>query len=78
MKPLLLALLLAGAVRASTNEPTVINSDRMQSDYVNNVGTGKKITIWHGKEKMDVESDVTDTNRTRLIIYPEEQRKKAE
>ena len=40
------------------------------------VVTGKKITIWHGKEKMDVESDVTDTNRTRLIIFPEEQRKK--
>ena len=166
MKPLLLALLLAGVARASTNEPTVINSDRMQSDYISNVGTfegnvvvidsrltlradkmtvffggtnnivngitnqarsvqriisigaveihldqkkatcdnadyttgddkailtgspkvetpdgivtGKKITIWHGKEKMDVESDVTDTNRTRLIIYPEEQRKKAE
>ena len=163
MKPLFLALLLAGVARASTNEPTVINSDRMQSDYVNNVGTfegnvvvidprltlradkmtvffggtnnivdgvtnqarsiqqiistgaveihldqkkatcesadyiasddkailtgspkvetpdgvvtGKKITIWHGKEKMDVESDVTDTNRTRLIIFPEEQRK---
>ena len=166
MKPLLLALLLAGAVRASTNEPTVINSDRMQADYLANVGTfegnvvvidprltlradkmtvffggtntivngvtnqlrsvqrilatgtveihqdqkkatseqadystgeekavltghpqvetpdgivtGKKITIWHGQEKMDVESDVTDTNRTRLIIYPEEQRKKTE
>ena len=166
MKPLFLALLLAGVARASTNEPTVINSDRMQSDYVSNVGTfegnvvvldarltlradkmtvffggtnnivngvtnqvrsiqrivsagaveihqdqkkatcenadytagedkviltgnpkvetpdgtvsGRKITIWHGKEKMDVESDVTDTNRTRLIIYPEDQRKKAE
>ena len=166
MKPLILALLLASVAHASTNEPTVINSDRMQSDYLNNVGTfegnvvvidprltlradqmtvffggtnnivngttnqvraiqhivatgaveihldqkkatcdqadyttsddkailtgtpkvetpegvvtGKKITIWHGKEKMDVESDVTDTNRTRLLIYPEEQRKKAE
>ena len=166
MKPLILALLLAGVTRASTNEPTVINSDRMQSDYLNNVGTfegnvvvidprltlradkmtvffggtnnivndvtnqvrsiqrivstgaveihldqkkatcesadyiagddkailtgnpkvetpdgvvtGKKITLWHGKEKMDVESDVTDTNRTRLIIYPEDQRKKDE
>ena len=163
MKPLLLALLLAGVARASTNEPTVINSDRMQSDYVSNVGTfegnvvvidprltlradkmtvffggtnnivngitnqvravqriistgaveihqdqkkatcdqadylasddkailtgnpkvetpdgvvtGKKITLWHGKERMDVESDLTDTNRTRLLIYPEEQRK---
>ncbi len=166
MKPLFFALLIAGVARASTNEPTVINSDRMQSDYVSNVGTfegnvvvidprltlradkmtvffggtnnivngvtnqvravqrilatgaveihvdqkkancdqadyltgedkailtgspkvespdgvvtGKKITIWHGKEKMDVESDVTDTNRTRLLIYPEDQRKKAE
>ena len=37
--------------------------------------TGKKITIWHGKEQMDVESDVTDTNRTRLVIYPADQRK---
>lgn len=166
MKPFIIALLLAGVARASTNEPTVINSDRMQSDYVSNIGTfegnvvvidprltlradkmtvffggtnnivngvtnqvravqriistgaveihldqkkatcdnadytasddkailtgspkvetpdgvvtGKKITIWHGKEKMDVESDVTDTNRTRLLIYPEDQRKKAE
>ena len=166
MKPLFLALLLAGSARAGTNEPTVINSDRMQSDYVNNVGTfegnvvvidsrlnlradkmtvffggtnnivndvtnqvrsiqritstgaveihidqkkatcesadyiasddkailtgspkvetpdgivtGKKITLWHGKERMDVESDETDTNRTRLIIFPEDQRKKDE
>ena len=39
MKPLFLALFLAGVVRASTNEPTVINSDRMQSDYVSNIGT---------------------------------------
>lgn len=164
MKPLILALFLAGLAHASTNEPTVINSDRMQADYVSNVGTfegnvvvmdprlnlradrmtvffggtnnivngvtnqvrsiqhivaagvveihldqkkatceqadyttgdakailtgnprvetpegivtGKKITIWHGQEKMDVESDGTDTNRTRLIIYPEDQRKK--
>jgi lipopolysaccharide transport protein LptA len=40
--------------------------------------TGKRITFWHGQDKMDVESDVTDTNRTRLIIYPEEQRKKSD
>ena len=166
MKPFIIALLLAGSARAGTNEPTVINSDRMQSDYVNNVGTfegnvvvidsrlnlradkmtvffggtnnivndvtnqvrsiqritstgaveihidqkkatcesadyiasddkailtgspkvetpdgivtGKKITLWHGKERMDVESDETDTNRTRLIIFPEDQRKKDE
>ena len=40
--------------------------------------TGRKITLWHGKEKMDVESDATETNRPRLIIYPEDQRKKTE
>jgi len=175
MKPLILAFFLAGvasastnqpAARVSTNEPTVINSDRMHTDYLSNIGTfegnvvvidprltlrsdkmivffggtnnvvngvtnqvrsvqriistgaveihqdqkkatceqadytaaddkailtgnpkvetsdgvvtGKKITIWHGKEQMDVESDVTETNRPRLIIYPEDQRKKAE
>lgn len=38
--------------------------------------TGKKITFWRNQNKMDVESDTTETNRTRLIIYPEEQRKK--
>jgi lipopolysaccharide export system protein LptA len=41
--------------------------------------TGQRITFWQGQEKMDVESgSVTDTNRTRLIFYPEEQRKKDE
>jgi lipopolysaccharide transport protein LptA len=38
--------------------------------------TGKKITLWRNSEKMDVESDTTDTNRTRLIIYPDDQKKK--
>ncbi len=34
--------------------------------------SGDRITFWHGQEKMDVESG------TRLIIYPEEQRKKSD
>jgi lipopolysaccharide transport protein LptA len=38
--------------------------------------TGKKITFWRNDNKMDVESDTTETNRTRLIIYPEDQKKK--
>lgn len=38
--------------------------------------TGKKIIFWRGLDKMDVESDTTDTNRTRLIIYPDDQKKK--
>jgi lipopolysaccharide transport protein LptA len=38
--------------------------------------TGKKITFWRNDSKMDVESDQTDTNRTRLILYPDDQKKK--
>ena len=37
--------------------------------------TGRKITFWRNQSKMDVESDTTSTNRTRLIIYPEDQKK---
>jgi lipopolysaccharide transport protein LptA len=37
--------------------------------------TGKKITFWRNDNKMDVESEITDTNRTRLIIYPNDQKK---
>jgi lipopolysaccharide transport protein LptA len=40
------------------------------------VVTGQKITFWRGSQKMDVVAGPTETNRTRLIIYPEEQRKK--
>lgn len=151
---LLMATTTGALAQSATNEPTVVTSDRMQADYLHNVGTfegnvlavdprltvradkmvvtfgttgtnanrsvqklvaigsvvinkdtkkatceqadyttgdgkvvltgnpklespdgtvtGKKITLWHGQEKMDVESDVTDTNRTRLIIFPEE------
>ncbi len=38
--------------------------------------SGQRITFWRNQSKMDVESDQTDTNRTRLIIYPEQQKKK--
>jgi lipopolysaccharide transport protein LptA len=37
---------------------------------------GKQITFWRGSQKMDVVADETATNRTRLVIYPEDQRKK--
>ena len=40
------------------------------------VVTGQKISFWRGSQKMDVVAGPTETNRTRLIIYPEEQRKK--
>ena len=42
------------------------------------VVTGKRVTFWRGQDKMDVESDAAETNRTRLIIYPEEQKKKSD
>ncbi len=38
--------------------------------------SGQRITFWRNQSKMDVESDQTDTNRTRLIIYPDEPKRK--
>jgi lipopolysaccharide export system protein LptA len=38
------------------------------------VVTGKKITFWRDSQKMDVEAEPGATNRTRLLIYPEQQR----
>ena len=40
------------------------------------VVTGQKISFWRGSQKMDVLAGPTETNRTRLVIYPEDQRKK--
>jgi len=40
------------------------------------VVTGQKISFWRGSQKMDVVAGPTETNRTRLVIYPEDQRKK--
>jgi 3-deoxy-D-manno-octulosonate 8-phosphate phosphatase (KDO 8-P phosphatase) len=56
----------------------VVLTGRPQVQSVDGVVTGQRITFWRGQDKMDVESDVTDTNRTRLVIYPEEQRKKSQ
>jgi len=79
-----------GAVVITTPENKKANSDkadytsldgkviltghpRVQSP--DGVVTGSKITFWRGSNNMEVDSDKTDTNRTRLLIYPEEQRK---
>ena len=43
----------------------------------NGVVTGQRITFWRGQEKMDVESGASVTNRTRLVLYPEEEKKKS-
>jgi|GEM_PF-139057 len=82
-----------GAVVITTPENKRSNSDRAeytdddgkvvltghpQVQSPDGIVTGQRITFWRGQDKMDVESDQTDTNRTRLIIYPEEQRKKSQ
>jgi lipopolysaccharide export system protein LptA len=38
--------------------------------------TGTRITFWRNQEKIDVESEATETNRTRLIIFPDEMKQK--
>ena len=40
--------------------------------------TGTRIVFWRNQDRMDVESDSTDTNRTRLLIYPQPGGKKQE
>ena len=61
---------------AADGKVALTGSPQVQSP--DGIVTGKRITFWRGQDKMDVESDATDTNRTRLIIYPEEQRKKSD
>ena len=51
-----------------TGHPSAESSD--------GIVTGQRITFWRDSQKMDVESSQTETNRSRLLIYPEEQRKK--
>ncbi|MCG3150519.1 MAG: Lipopolysaccharide export system protein LptA [Verrucomicrobiae bacterium] len=59
----------------TTTDSKVVLTDNPKVEGPEGIVTGKKITLWHGQEKMDVETDAADTNRTRLIIYPEELRK---
>jgi len=59
-------------------EGKVILTGNPQVQLPQGTVTGVKITFRHGDEKMDVESDTTNTNRTRLTIFPEDLRKKTE
>ncbi len=60
---------------AAENKVTLTGNPKVETPQ----GTisGQRITFWQGQEKMDVDSG-SDTNRTRLIFYPGEQRKKDE
>jgi lipopolysaccharide transport protein LptA len=62
----------------TADDGKVVLTGKPQVQSPDGVATGKTITFWRGQDKMDVESDASDTNRTRLIIYPEEQRRKSQ
>lgn len=58
----------------TADEGKVVLTGKPRVETPDGVVTGQKITFWRGSQKMDVVA--TETNRTRLLIYPEEQRKK--
>ena len=60
----------------TADEGKVVLTGKPRVETPDGVVTGEKITFWRGSQKMDVVAGASETNRTRLIIYPEEQRKK--
>jgi|SRR5579862_4498803 len=79
-----------GAVVITTPDNKITHSDRTEytagdgkvvltghprAESADGIVTGQKITFWRDSQRMDVENSQTDTNRPRLMIYPEEQRK---
>jgi len=56
----------------------VVLTGHPRAESADGIVTGQKITFWRDSQRMDVENSQTDTNRPRLMIYPEEQRKQNE
>jgi lipopolysaccharide transport protein LptA len=56
----------------------VLTGGHPRAESADGVVTGDKITFWRDSQRMDVENSQTETNRPRLLIYPEEQRKQNE
>lgn len=56
----------------------VLTGGHPTAESADGVVTGDKITFWRDSQRMDVENSQTDTNRPRLLIYPEEQRQQNE
>ena len=54
----------------------VVLTGHPRAESSDGVVTGNRIIFWRDSQRMDVESSQTETNRSRLLIYPEEQRKK--
>jgi lipopolysaccharide transport protein LptA len=56
----------------------VLTGGHPRAESADGVVTGDKITFWRDSQRMDVENSQTETNRPRLLIYPEDQRKQNE
>jgi lipopolysaccharide transport protein LptA len=62
----------------TANDGRVVLTGHPRAESADGVVTGDKITFWRDSQRMDVENSQTETNRPRLLIYPEEQRKQNE
>jgi len=62
----------------AANGKVVLTGGHPRAETSDGIVTGDKITFWRDSQKMDVENSQTETNRPRLMIYPEEQRKQNE
>jgi lipopolysaccharide transport protein LptA len=60
----------------TANDGRVVLTGHPRAESSDGIVTGDKITFWRDSQRMDVENSQTETNRPRLLIYPEEQRKK--
>jgi lipopolysaccharide transport protein LptA len=56
----------------------VLTEGHPRAESADGVVTGDKITFWRDSQRMDVENNQSETNRPRLLIYPEDQRKQNE
>jgi lipopolysaccharide transport protein LptA len=62
----------------TANDGKVVLTGHPRAESADGIVTGDKITFWRDSQRMDVENSQTETNRPRLLIYPEEQRKQNE
>jgi lipopolysaccharide transport protein LptA len=56
----------------------VVLTGHPRAESADGIVTGNKIIFWRDSQRMDVENSQTETNRPRLLIYPEDQRKQNE
>ena len=62
----------------TANDGRVVLTGHPRAESADGVVSGNKITFWRDSQRMDVENSQVETNRPRLLIYPEEQRKQNE